>query len=366
MSLCQSTTEIFIAIFMVFVLCGCKDDTRVPDYDNFRADMAMQAVEDIMRGNTTKAISTLEQFQRKAPTDPFPVAALRTEQIRDIVEQANQVLRQASVNDLGLFLEDVEEKGEASPEILAFRTVPPAIEALAQFCARMPWEKSSDLGEGLELLKPHLDILKGSETFNAFLTFQQSKYESMKQEEWRRDNQAGLERIDRAFVSEDNQAFQAAVNAFRRNFPQNPFFSYSKFDSAAEAAVLAKKMQDENDGQEAFEIASAIHWETLSPSVQRGVAEMVGKQPKTYCGAWITAMAGGHAAAAELLSRMQAADLPSNRKLIASLLKLNSSGLVRNGGAKCPPCPDIPELLSQFFSISVPQIKTTTKQKANE
>ena len=118
--------------------------------------------------------------------------------------------------------------------------------------------------------------------------------------------------------------------------------------------------------QEAFEIASAIHWETLSPSVQRGVAEMVGKQPKTYCGAWITAMAGGHAAAAELLSRMQAADLPSNRKLIASLLKLNSSGLVRNGGAKCPPCPDIPELLSQFFSISVPQIKTTTKQKANE
>lgn len=366
MQLCQSTTKIFIAIFMLSVICGCKDKAKTPDYDNFRADMTLQTVDDIKRGDTKKALETLENFHQKAPTDPFPVAALRTEQIRNIVEQANQFLRQASVNDLGLFLQDMEEKGNASPEILAFRTVPPAIEALAQFCARMPWEKSSDLAEGLELLKPHLDILKSSETFNAFLTFQQSKYESMKQEEWLRDNQASLERIDRAFISEDDQSLQTAVNALNKKFPKNPFFLCQDFASAAEAAALAVKIQEESGGREAMEIAAALRWEKLSPSARRGMVEIIGKQPNTYCGAWIMAMTGGQAAIVEFFTKLQGSNLPPSRKIIATILKLNSSGIVKKDGAKNSPCPGAPELISQFISIGVPQIKTTTKQKANE
>ena len=366
MSLCQSTTEIFIAIFMAIVICGCKDHVKAPEYDNFRAEMTMQTVEDVSKGDTKKALETLDKFHKLAPVDPFPVAALRTEQIRNIVEQANQFLRQGSVNDLGLFLQNVEEKGNTSPEILAFRTVPPAIEALAQFCARMPWEKSADLAEGLELLKPHLDVLKSSETFNAFLTFQQSKYESMKQEEWLQENQASLERIDRAFVSGDDQTLQTAVSTLRKSFPQNPFFSCQDFNTAAEAASLAVEMQGKSGGREALEIAAALRWEKLSPSARRGVADTVGKNPRTFCGAWIAAMTGGHAPTASFFAKLQNAQLPPNRKIIASLLQLNASETVKNEGARRSPCPGIPDLISQYFSISVPQIKTVTNKKANK
>ena len=147
--------EIFIVIFMTIVLCGCNDDAKAPDYDNFRADMTLQTVEQINNGQTEQAIKTLQEFRQKAPEDPFPIAAARIEEIRLDAEKANKLLRVGNVNELGLLLQMIETEGNASPEILAFRAAPPALEALAKYCARMPWERSSDITDGLELLRPH-------------------------------------------------------------------------------------------------------------------------------------------------------------------------------------------------------------------
>ena len=115
MGLCQSTMEIFIVIFMTIFLCGCDDGAKDPDYDNFRADMTLQSIEQINLGQTEKAIETLKEFRQMAPEDPFPVAAMRIEEIRLDVEKANKLLRVGNVNELGLLLQMIETEGNASP-----------------------------------------------------------------------------------------------------------------------------------------------------------------------------------------------------------------------------------------------------------
>ena len=369
MGLCQSTTEIFIAIFMAIVLCGCKDDAKAPDYDNFRADMTIQAIEEINQGQTDKAMETLKDFRQKAPDDPFPVAASRMEEIRQDAEKANMLLRQGNINELGLMLQLVEARGDASPEILAFRAAPPALEALAKFCARMPWERSSDIADGFELLRPHSDILKSSTTFNAFLAFQQSKFETMKHDEQMQDIRDLLNRVDRAIIGADAKAVQNAIEALRRKYPHNAFFSCQSqsFQSAADVASLYVKLEEIPHGREALEIVAALRWDELSASARRGIADIIGMAPHTFSGAWLAAMTGGRRATLNFFSRLETASpaLPPNRKIIASLMKLNAAPQVQNEWSTRSPCPGVPELVAQILSVGLHN-STINKQKENK
>ena len=367
MPVCQSTTEIFLAIFMVLVLCGCKDDAKAPDYDNFRSEMTLQTVENIRHGKTDDALETLDKLQTAHPSDPFPVAARRTEQIRALVENANTLLRQARVNDLADELQKIEDNGNASPEILAFRAAPPAIEALSQYCARMPWERSTDIAEGFEILRPHLNILISSKSFNDFLKTQQSKYETLKQTELKADIRNLLGRIDKAFISADAKALQGAINALRQKYPQNPFFSCQSIKTAADTASLSAKLKEETGGPEALEIAAAIQWDELPPAARRGMTEIIGTAPLTYSGAWIAAMTGGRAATIAFLTRLREKHplVTPNHKIIASLMKLNASEQVKNNVSNRLPCPGGPEIIDQILSISLPKA-TNKQQKENK
>lgn len=367
MVLCQSTKEIFIAIFMAIALCGCKDSTKAPDYDNFRADMTLRAIEQIQLGQTDQALNILKDFRQKAPGDPFPVAAVRTEEIRQDVEKANKLLRMGNVNELGLLLQLIETEGNASPEILAFRAAPPALEALAKFCARMPWERSADITDGLELLRPHLDILQSSETFNAFMAFQQSKFDTMKHDEQLQDIRSMLDRLDRAVIAEDGKSVQNAIAALRDKYPHNAFFSCQTFKTAAEVASLGINLVEIPYGYDALEIAAALRWNELPESARHGIAEIVVKTPHTFCGAWLAAMTGGHQATIDFFSKLRGNTpmLVPNRKIFASLLQLNAPPSVKNEWSRRSPCPGTPELIDQILSVVLPN-KTTNNQKEHE
>lgn len=352
---------------MAIVLCGCKDDVKAPDYDDFRADMTLQSVEKIQHGQTDEALEILKEFRQKAPGDPFPVAAERTEEIRQNVEKANKLLRVGNVNELGLLLQLIEAEGDASPEILAFRAAPPALEALAKFCARMPFEHSADITDGLELLRPHMDILKSSEAFNAFMAFQQSKFETMKHDEQLQDIRSMLDRLDRAVIMEDAKAVQKAIAALRGKYPHNAFFSCQTFQSAAEVASLGVDLVDIPYGYDALEIAAAFRWNELSESARRGIGEIVVKTPHTFCGAWLAAMTGGRQATIEFFRKLRenSPKLTPNKKIIASLLQLNAPPQVKNEWSRRSPCPGVPELIDQILSVVLPNT-TTNNQKEHE
>ncbi len=347
--------EIFIVIFMTIFLCGCDDGAKAPDYDNFRADMTLQSVEQINNGQTEKAIETLKEFRQKAPEDPFPVAAARIEEIRLDAEKANKLLRVGNVNELGLLLQMIETEGNASPEILAFRAAPPALEALAKYCARMPWERSSDITDGMELLRPHAAILKSSAAFNAFEAFQQSKFETMKHDEQLHDIRDMLDRLDRAAVGGDAKSVQTAMDALRAKYPHNVFFSCLSFQSAADIAALNVNLEGITYGREALEIASAVRWEGLSQSSRRGVAELVAKKPLTYSGAWLAAVTGGRAASVDFFNRLRTSSplLQPNRKIIAALLQLNATSSVQADWSRRSPCPGVPEMIEQILSVGL-------------
>jgi hypothetical protein len=367
MVVCQSTTEIFIVIFMTIVLCGCKEDAKAPDYDNFRADMTLQTVEQINNGQTEQAIITLKEFRQKAPEDPFPIAASRIEEIRLDTEKANKLLRVGNINELGLLLQMIESEGNASPEILAFRAAPPALEALARYCARMPWERSSDIIDGFELLRPHSNILKSSAAFNAFMVFQQSKFETMKHDEELNDIHDMLNSLDRATIGGDAKSVQAAIDALRNKYPHNAFFSCQSFKSSAEIAALNVNLKDIPHGREALEIAAALRWDELPPSARRGIAEFVSQTPRTFCGAWLAAMTGSRTASIDFFNRLKNSSplLYPNRKIIASLLKLNAAPLVKGDWSRRSPCPGVPEMVAQILSVGLHNT-TNNKQKENE
>ena len=367
MVVCQSTAEIFIVIFMTIVLCGCKENAKAPDYDNFRADMTLQTVEQINLGQTEEAIKTLKDFRQKAPEDPFPIAAGRIEEIRLDAEKANKLLRVGNINELGLLLQMIEAEGNASPEILAFRAAPPALEALAKYCARMPWERSSDIMDGFELLRPHSNILKSSAAFNAFMAFQQSKFETMKHDEQLSDIQDKLNRLDRDVIGGDAKSVQAAIEALRAKYPHNAFFACQSFKSAADIAALNVNLEGIPYGREALEIATAIRWDELQPSAQRGIADVIGKTPRTFCGAWLVAMTGGRAASVDFFNRLKNSSplLQPNRKIIASLLKLNAAPPVQDDWSRRSPCPGAPEAIAQILSVGLHNT-TNTKQKENK
>ena len=367
MGLCQLSAEIFIVIFMTICLCGCNDSAKAPDYDNFRADMTLQSVEQINLGQTEKAIETLKEFRQKAPEDPFPVAATRIEEIRLDVEKANKLLRVGNVNELGLLLQMIETEGNASPEILAFRAAPPALEALAKFCARMPWERSSDITDGFELLRPHAAILKSSAAFNAFEAFQQSKFETMKHDEQLHDIETMLNKLDREAISGNAKTVQAAIEALRAKYPHNAFFSCQSLQSAADIAALNVNLEGIPYGREALEIAAAIRWEGMPDSARRGIAELVAKTPQTYSGAWLAAMTGGRAACVDFFRQIRTAVplIQPNQKIIASLLKLNAGPSVKGDWSTRSPCPGAPESIAQILSVGLHN-SPNTKQKENK
>jgi hypothetical protein len=259
----------------------------------------------------------------------------------------------------------IETEGNASPEILAFRAAPPALEALAKYCARMPWERSSDITDGMELLLPHAAILKSSAAFNAFEAFQQSKFETMKHDEQLHDIQDMLDRLDRAAVGGDAKSVQTAMDALRAKYPHNVFFSCLSFQSAADIAALNVNLEGITYGREALEIASAVRWEGLSQSARRGVAELVAKKPLTYSGAWLAAVTGGRAASVDFFNRLRTSSplLQPNRKIIAALLQLNATPSVQDDWSRRSPCPGVPEMIEQILSVG---LRNTPNNKQKE
>jgi hypothetical protein len=176
-----------------------------------------------------------------------------------------------------------------------------------------------------------------------------------------------LNSLDRATIGGDAKSVQAAIDALRNKYPHNAFFSCQSFKSSAEIAALNVNLKDIPHGREALEIAAALRWDELPPSARRGIAEFVSQTPRTFCGAWLAAMTGSRTASIDFFNRLKNSSplLYPNRKIIASLLKLNAAPLVKGDWSRRSPCPGVPEMVAQILSVGLHNT-TNNKQKENE
>ena len=90
------------------------------------------------------------------------------ERQRELFRQANQLLHERRFNELEELLNQAEERGTASPRLLELRGVPQALQALALFCARRPYQNADDLRVSLDFLQPYLPVLSESPRFQQF------------------------------------------------------------------------------------------------------------------------------------------------------------------------------------------------------
>lgn len=288
MTLCQLSKQIFIVFLISLTMVGCRDQAKPPEFDRTRAQLTSLSATLIREEQTDDAINCLTKLLESNPEDPYATAALRKQEIRQLVETANELLRKGHFNELDEHLSNVEAEGDISPELLDFRNAPPALEAMARFCRRMPWETSKDLETNLETLVPHLPVLNQSETFKDFISFQKQQLEALRRSEWQQANLDILTRLDQAIVTQAQQDVEKILRELKAKFPQNPFFRYGSFSTKAEADRLYKDSEGLFAGRLAYELASSYRWNAMPGELKGVVAGQLagGEGPVSLSGLW--------------------------------------------------------------------------------
>ena len=141
MTLCQLSKQIFIVFLVSLAMAGCRDHTKPPEFDRTRAQLTSLSATLMREEQTDDAINCLTKLLESNPEDPYATAALRKQEIRQLVEAANGLLRKGHFNELDEHLSNVERQAiQARVAGLQKRT--PALEALARFLPKNAMETS--------------------------------------------------------------------------------------------------------------------------------------------------------------------------------------------------------------------------------
>ena len=269
----------------LLLLAACRRE-YAPEYDDARSTALLDALDAMERNQDDKAARILRIYG-DVQSGSFAEEMMLVIQKRQQMKVIDSFLAKGDFQSLRIYLEEKQNTGEASTELLALKSLPDDLQALALFCSKMPWENSSSLRNALSELQVSASNLEAYPTFQRFRQAQLQTLKRLEQMEYQERIRSSLLALDQAVATQNGQQTAAAVRDFARTSASNAF---------GKAIAQVKKGNLETmDNPELFAIAVVYSWKELTPerrSICAKALQAAGK-PKNLCGELIAAWMDG-------------------------------------------------------------------------
>ena len=271
---------------------GCKEKKRpAPEYDSRRAELLFAACDAMREGDTARSLEMLGRMKRDFPADKFPTVAYRQEQKRELLEQANSLLADVSLNQLELLLRDTEAKGLVSPEMLAYSQIKTALDQLRLFVSRMPWTSATALRQNLRNLDAYDSVLKQSPVYVQFRKQQDDTLARLVSDESRAAVANTAEALELALITGNGLSrARAACKTLAESQPENFLTRTLAMENAPTAKKLCEVASTDTEKQSFIEIAALEKWEALPMEAREEVLGLLRqKGARSLAGKWLAA-----------------------------------------------------------------------------
>lgn len=202
---------------MALFLASCRrgKGKSAPAYDLGPSEALLESGLSLERGD-----GEWEKREKEGRLSPQVARILQEENgQRELMEAANELLREQRYHDFTELLDRAEREGRATPALLQLRGLPQALQALSLFCARRPFTKSQDLEDSLVFLSPWREELSrmAPEAFPPFWEAQEALLASLRQEEFLRRCRACEEELELALLTRQwHSRIPQCLEAFSR------------------------------------------------------------------------------------------------------------------------------------------------------
>jgi len=248
-------------------LTSCEK--RSPEEYSERHSLVLSEVSQRLLQNDLKGAKDVLQKQGSMPETLLLELLTAAEQEQALLLQASEHLQQGQYHTLSNLLTKAEKDGQATPELLKYRAIPQALQALQLFCQRMPWESSEDLSNALTWLQPYTPVLEQSPAFQRFWQQQHNFLEPLQQRELQRKCDSLTAEIDLDLCQNRFTDAWAASARLYALHPAHPLFSFLDWSQKSLHAQLPPLPPESSEQQEACELALVLCWGQLSATQRK-------------------------------------------------------------------------------------------------
>ena len=328
---------------MASLFHGCRRQEVSAFDENEQAKNRLDLCEALLKGDLQQADKALQTLTERTTEDDFTAEAGLFIRRAQQLEKMTELLQKGDYNGLREFIQAKAHSGEAGLSLLELDELPDALETLAHFCKKMPWETASSLEEALQQLERRASVLERYPSFQRFRQEQQETLARLKSQEAKQRAQEFLQKMGHALLSGQEREFKESETAFRKAQPDHTYFAYQGMLTRGQSITVPAELAD------FYCLALARSWPSLTAEqrVLAGACFLRLKGATTplaqLCRARIS-----HARQAfeEFLLTAKQADIP----LVASILKEYLAVLppmqdTSKLGKVPPPCPGITDVL---------------------
>ena len=343
----------------LLLLVSC-DRPAPADYDETKNQTLSKICRLLQNGHYEEAIALLKE---KEPSDNALLVEVLSSYVneRQLLVKANEALKKGQYDDLARLIEQAEKRGDASPELLEYRSAPQALQALQVFCSRMPWEKTEDMDHAMNWLKPYLPVLQGSPVFVVFWQQQLQQRNHLLLQQFTKAEETLLEQIDRQLSENQRTAAWNSVEKLWQLNPQHLLFSFLDRQQRSLKADFAQCITASPQNRSVFEYALTLSYPHLSRLQRESVASFFPPPENT-----IPLTLSGMILAAELLELPEFYALAYQRWAALSGKQESFPGFMEKllselfsqpeqFNARCwrTPCPNLTDFFARINQIAV-------------
>ena len=244
---CPLFATFFARVFFAVLLLAMASCRRqdAPDYDFHHAEKLAEAMQSFCQApsESEAATNALEILGQETSGDESAEHVL-LEQLQarrnahEVMLKAQELLENGEYDALLAHIGQVEAQGIATPALLRLRDLPPALEALAVFKARMPWQDAESMRLALLMLQPHIERLADSPAFRDFLNAQQQEFLQRQKQETAEAVQALMEALTWQTIANLTDKNADSLKKLKKISPENDLFLYISANDGAPTQAM--------------------------------------------------------------------------------------------------------------------------------
>ena len=213
-----------IFLLISIFLCASCGGSKAPSYDESQSESLRQASALLREQRYGEALARL-QGQGAGEYNSLRELLLDQQNELELIGQANELLLKGSYGELSALVEKAERRGEASPELLQYRALPQALQALQLFCRKRPWENAADLENAMLWLQPYLPVLQESKSFVAFWQEQEEEKNTLLEAEKKAAESELLGQIDWQLANDEGHTAWQSAQRLQEQNPGHKLFA---------------------------------------------------------------------------------------------------------------------------------------------
>ncbi len=348
--------KLLLILSLLVLGTGCERRSA-PPYDSRKDDLILQISQEIADGKDQEALGHLAELDELAPGDAFAQEASLTVRRRLHAARLEELLRAGDYDALRNFMDSLEQSGEAGSELLSLTGLADALQALALFRARMPWETSESLSNAMRELENQCEILFRYPSWQRFWNSQLDALSNLKEQEALRRARQWRDQMDAALARDDLPAYQTLRKTFHADQPDHTFFAYCAIlENSMTIPAIPPEMQP------FFTVALAAAWDSLSADTrQNGMAALADTDAPSACRMLLQARAENTPEAYEAyFQAMRRAGVPPSAVRIREYLSfLGLDGVRVTAGSWAVPCPGPSDVVSAIRQLLIDSPSST-------